>query len=208
MIALPGDELAVLEEFEAGSGAYPDYATIRAEQLGQPVFDMTKRMVSVRPLKSAQTRMPKVGDYVTGLVESAQSSVVNVRILSINNVSSDNGFTGMVMLHNERSFDGSKRGGYREGRGRGSRDRDDDRDRDERPRRTVVCKTADIVKARVVSTLNSIIHLSFDGDDLGVVAASCSNCGSPMLRVHDKAKCPECGNIEERKLALDFGKTR
>jgi len=41
---------------------------------------------------------------------------------------------------------------------------------------------------------------------LGVVYALCGNCGKLLLRGGDRAKCDECGNVEERKLAADFGR--
>jgi exosome complex component CSL4 len=215
-LAIPGDSLAVAEEFEAGSGTYADSDVVRAIQVGVPTFDMKKRTTIVKPVKSAALRIPQVGDYVTGLVESAQSTVVNVRILSINGIPSDDGFTGMAILRESRAFFGGSRGEDEGERIRSARDRETgrgergfgrERRTGERPRRpATVCKTADIVRAKVISTLNSIIHLSFEDEKCGVLTAYCSNCGGAMVRVHDKAKCVECGNIEERKLASDFGR--
>ena len=73
-------------------------------------------------------------------------------------------------------------------------------------RRTTPVKMGDIVRCRVFSLLNGIIHLTIDEPEMGVVAASCGNCVKPLLRGSaSRAKCAECGNVEERTLAGDFG---
>jgi exosome complex component CSL4 len=73
-------------------------------------------------------------------------------------------------------------------------------------RRTTPVKLGDIVRCRVFSLVNGIIHLSIDEPDMGVVAALCGNCGRPLLKGSaTRVKCDECGNVEDRKLARDFG---
>ena len=72
-------------------------------------------------------------------------------------------------------------------------------------RRTQV-KLGDIVRAKVVSKLNAIIQLSIGEPHLGVIATLCSNCGTPLSRGDGRARCINCGNVEERKFADDFGR--
>jgi exosome complex component CSL4 len=122
-----------------------------------------------------------VGDLVTGQVEAVQTSSAGIRIYYVNGKPTDKGFSGMLLMRGEPG-------------GRGTR------------RRTYV-KLGDIVRATVSSTLNGIVQLSLDGDRSGVIFARCSNCGLPLLKAGaNRAKCDECGNVEERKFANDFGK--
>ncbi len=175
-VVLPGDPLAVSEEFLPGKYAYDDSGRIRALLAGKVVEDMTAREISVKPVAVAST--VEVGDYITGQVETVQTNSANLRIYYVNGNPSQKGFSGMLLM------------------------RGDPRQRG--PRRTYV-KLGDIARARVSSTLNAIIQLSIDDPHSGVVSALCSNCGRPLTRAGNRAKCDECGNVEERKFADDFG---
>ncbi|WP_048092232.1 exosome complex RNA-binding protein Csl4 [Geoglobus acetivorans] len=61
----------------------------------------------------------------------------------------------------------------------------------------------DIVVARVI---DNSLRLSIKEKDLGVVRAICSKCGSRLEVEKDKLKCPECGNVEKRKVSANYGK--
>ncbi len=179
---LPGDKVAVSEEFLPGMHTYDDSGLIRALIVGSVQKDMGSMEISVKP--ATDPGLIKVDDWVTGQVEAVQSNSANVKIYFLNGKATYKDFSGMLSL---RSVNG--------GGGRGAR-------------RTTAVKSGDIVRCRVVSLLNGIIHLSIDEPDMGVVAALCGNCGKPLLRGSStKAKCDECGNVEERKLAKDFGTT-
>lgn len=177
-VALPGDALAVSEEFLPGKNVYDSDGTVRALLMGNVVRDFAQREVSVKPVSVAKT--PSVGDVVTGQVEVAQTSTANMKIYYLNGFPTQGGFAGSILLREER----------RGGRG---------------VRRTQV-KLGDIVRAKVASTLNAIIQLAINEPHLGVIATLCSNCGRPLSRGNGRAKCNECGNVEERKFADDFGR--
>ncbi len=174
---LPGDALAVSEEFLPGKNAYDADGTIRALLMGTQVKDLAQRETGVKPVVVA--KMPSVGDVVTGQIETAQTSVSNMKIYYVNGLPSSAGFVGIIFLREERG-------------GRGMR-------------RTQV-KLGDIVRATVVSTMNAMIHLSINEPHLGVVATLCSNCGRPLSDEGGRAQCYECGNQEDRKFADDFGR--
>jgi len=175
--ALPGDKLAVSEEFLPGRYVYDDSGLLRALAVGTVQRDQHKMEISVKPAAEAENM--KVGDYVTGQVEVAATSTGGIRIYYVNGKPTDKGFTGTLMLRSREA-------------GRGSRG-------------APPVKLGDIVRCRVMSLMNGIIHLSVDEDETGVIYASCGNCGRPMQRGGNRAKCDECGNVEERKLASDFG---
>lgn len=176
-IALPGDTVAVPEEFLAGKNVYESVDAIKALLTGTVVRDISKREVRVESL--ASRKIPAVGDLVLGQIEAAQSSSANMKIYYLNGKKVEGGFSSLLFLRDSRA-------------GRGVR-------------RTQV-KLGDLVRAKVVSTLNGIIQLSIDDAHTGVVFSLCSNCGRPLMRENGRAKCLECGNVEERKFSDDFGR--
>ena len=61
----------------------------------------------------------------------------------------------------------------------------------------------DIVKAKVI---DDSLRLSLKEEGMGVIKAICSLCRQEMFRESDTLKCPECGNVEKRKLSPDYGR--
>lgn len=176
--ALPGDVLAVAEEFLPGAHTYEESGRVRALAVGKVQRDSANGEISVVP--SAKSELIKIDDWITGQVEVLQANSANVKLYFLNGVPTHKDFTGMLSL---RGLTGA----------RGAR-------------RMTPVKLGDIVRCRVYSLTNGIIHLNIDEPDMGVVAALCGNCGMPLLRGNStRAKCDECGNVEERKLARDFG---
>src|SRR5271170_672824 len=174
---LPGDFLAFPEEFLPGKNAYEQGDSVRATHTGRVEKDLSKREVAVRPAVVAKTL--KVGDVVVGQVEAAMTSTAGVKISYLNGAESHASFPGTIFTRGERG-------------GRGER-------------RTYV-KLADVVRARVASTLNGMNQLSIDEPHLGVLAALCSVCGAPLPRGDGgRTRCEQCGSVEERKFADDFG---
>jgi len=64
----------------------------------------------------------------------------------------------------------------------------------------------DILRAKVVSEKNKTFHLSTEDRNLGVVYAFCSFCGGYLMSHRQTLKCSKCSKIEERKIAVDYGK--
>ena len=175
--AIPGDKLAVSEEYLPGPHVYDNSGLLRALAAGTVETDHRKMEISVKPVARAGTL--KVGDYVTGQVEAAAASTAGIRLYYVNGKPSRRGFTGTLMLRSREARRGIRGG--------------------------PPVKPGDVVRCRVHSLMNGIIHLSVDEPDTGVLRASCGNCGRLMQRGGSKAKCDECGNVEDRKLAADFG---
>jgi len=176
-VALPGDFLAYPEEFVAGKNTYEAGDVVRARVPGKIERDLSKREVEVKP--AAVAKVPRVGDTVVGQVEAAMTSTAGVHITYLNGVEVPAGFSATVLTRGERG-------------GRGER-------------RTFV-KLGDVVRARVSSTLNGMIQLSFDEPHLGVLASMCSVCGAILPKGNGRTRCEVCGSVEERKFADDFGR--
>ena len=175
----PGDKLAVSEEFLPGPHTYDVSGQVRALRAGSVVKDTKNMEISVRP--ATEPELIRIDDWITGRVEGAQTNSANVHIFFLNGKPTYKDFTGMLSLR-------GLSGGGREAR------------------RTTPVKPGDIVRCRVFSLVNGIIHLAIDEPDMGVVAALCASCGRPLLKGNaTRLKCDECGNVEERKLARDFG---
>jgi exosome complex component CSL4 len=178
-LVLPGERLGVIEEFIPNSGTYSRDGVIYSKIVGRTLMDMLNRKVSVYPLVN-EPPVPKVGAKVVGQVGNAQSENVLVRIFRVGPKKISGVFSGILHISDVE-------------------DRYVDSMND-------VCKTGDIIRARVISEKNQIYHLSTVDKDLGVVHAFCSRCGNLLEQRRREMRCPRCGNIEQRKTALDYGK--
>ena len=176
--SLPGEKLAVAEEFEGRDGTYLADGVVRSQVTGEAIYEMVDRTIKViarRPL----TKLPRTGDVVIGTVDTATPNVVNMTIQNINGNPTEGGFTGMLLGDQNRSPG--------------------------RRRKKAPCKASDILKATVVSNKNAIIHLSISEEQYGVIRASCSYCGGLFKASNGQVECTRCGNFEERKLAATYG---
>jgi exosome complex component CSL4 len=178
-LVLPGERLGVIEEFIPDSGTYVKDGIIYSKIVGRALMDLLNKRVSVYPLISGAT-VPKVSTTVVGQVGNAQSDNVLVRIFRIGPKKLSGVFTGILHISDvqERYVD------YMND----------------------VCKPGDIIRAKVISEKNQIYHLSTTDKDLGVLYAFCSHCGNLLEPKRYEMRCPKCGNIEKRKIALDYGK--
>ena len=50
---LPGDKIAIMEEYEAGNNAYDDGHIVRAAVIGQSEIDKKERVVNVKKIGRA-----------------------------------------------------------------------------------------------------------------------------------------------------------
>jgi exosome complex component CSL4 len=116
--------------------------------------------------------------------------MISVRVLYINEKRSYAGFSAIASTRTGGSNSGGS-GGWRE---RGDR------------RGRTIFRVGDIIRGRVISLLNSTIHITIDEKEFGVLYTLCFNCGGDTVRVHNSVKCIECGMYEDRKLTYDYGK--
>jgi exosome complex component CSL4 len=178
-LVLPGERLGVIEEFIPNSGTYVKDGIIYSKIVGRALMDLLNKRVSVYPLASGVT-VPKVSTTVVGQVGNAQSDNVLVRIFRIGHKKLSGVFTGILHISDvqERYVDSMND----------------------------VCKPGDIIRAKVISEKNQIYHLSTTDKDLGVLYAFCSHCGNLLEQKRQEMRCSKCGNMEQRKIALNYGK--
>jgi exosome complex component CSL4 len=174
---LPGDMVGVIEEFTPSSNVYRENYNIRSKVPGEIKVNQETRAVSI--ISRAQIKgIPKVGDEIMGMVEQSQSGLVMVRIKEVNGKPVQSDFIGVIILREQQS------------------------DRERR----IIIKLGDVVRAKVISLLNNMIHLSIDGERYGVLYTVCSFCGGQVQQIGRRILCTQCKTMDERKLVIDFGK--
>ncbi len=178
-IVMPGERLGVIEEFTPDSGTYSKDGVIYSRIVGRALMDMMNRRVSVYPL-AKEASVPKVGTKVIGQVGNAQSDNVLVRIFKVGGKRVSGVFSGILHISDVEDRYVNSMGD--------------------------VCKPGDLINAKVISDKNQIFHLSTVDKDLGVVYGFCSRCGNLLEQKRHEMRCTKCGNIENRKTALNYGK--
>ncbi|MGQ9460026.1 MAG: exosome complex RNA-binding protein Csl4 [Candidatus Bathyarchaeaceae archaeon] len=175
---VPGDRLGVIEEFTPGSGTYVEHGTIHSKTTGRTLMDTLNKKVSVYPLVQAAS-VPRVGSIVSGQVLDVKSKTAVLRILQVGKKSLSGFFTGLLHISDVSPS-------YVE---------------------TMfdVCKTGDIMRAKLISDKNRTFYLSTAEKNLGIIYAFCSQCGHVLLSSRQRLRCPRCGNIEKRKVTPDYG---
>jgi len=174
---VPGDRLGVIEEFTPGPGTYVEHGTIHSKTTGRTLVDTLNKKVSVYSLVQAVS-VPRAGSIVSGQVLDVKSKTAVLRILKVGKRSLSGFFTGLLHISDVSPS-------YVE---------------------TMfdVCKTGDIMRAKVISDKNRTFYLSTAEKDLGVIHAFCSQCGHALLLGRQRLRCPRCGNIEKRKITSDY----
>ncbi|MCW4031151.1 MAG: exosome complex RNA-binding protein Csl4 [Candidatus Bathyarchaeota archaeon] len=178
-LVLPGERLGVIEEFIPDSGTYVRDGVIYSKIVGRALMDLLSKRVSVYPLMR-DTSVPKESSIVVGQVGNAQSDNVLVKIFKIGSKRLSGVFTGILHISDVRE--------------RYVKSMND------------VCKPGDIIRTKVISNKNQVSHLSTNDKSLGVVYGFCSLCSNLLEPKRYEMRCPKCGNIEKRKIALDYGK--
>ena len=86
---IPGEKIALIEEYLSGENTYEENNAIRATAVGDIQLDTNERLASINPQK--QISVPKVGDIVIGVVEANLPSMIAISIKFVNgkNVNSD-----------------------------------------------------------------------------------------------------------------------
>lgn len=173
---LPGDRIGYVEEYVVGKGTYEENGEIFAAVAGRVVVE--DRTITVEPIK----RLPEInkGDVVLGRVVDVRNSLALVELSRKKGFDRDLMHTGIAALHvsNVQS--------------------------DYLKDLSSAVRYMDIIKARVIDAEN--MKLSTKEPEMGVIKSICSVCKHDLVREGNILKCPECGNVEKRKLSTDYGK--
>lgn len=178
---VPGERIGVIEEFIPNFGTYVEDGVIYSRNVGYVSIDSATRKVSVYPVAKGLS-FPKIGSIVVGHVVNIQGLTAFMRIVKIGKRRLSGFLTGALHVS----------------------------DIDTKYTKEVLnaVKVGDLVRAKVISDTNRILHLTTKGEKLGVILALCSKCGGTLLLKNRKSKklyCGDCGNFEMRKIASDYG---
>lgn len=176
-IVLPGEKLCVVEEFTPGEGTYEDNGEVFSKVAGRVLYDFVAKRVIVIPLKKNK-QPPKPNMTVYAVVTSVKEDTAFLKIFADDKRRLYTGpFTGVLHV-SQVSTNFIK---------------------------TIsdAVKIGDVVKAKVL-TNSSPFQLTTKGARLGVVYAQCSRCGAVLIRKNTKLICPKCGNVEQRKVSIEY----
>ncbi len=176
---LPGARLGVIEEFIPGAGTFQDKDdVIYATITGLVRIDMKERKISVEATTRTPT-YPTKNDIVLGEIQQVSKKSAVVDIFKVGNVELPVHFTGYLFINNAAS-------GYVE-------------------QMHDLFSPCDLIIAIVHQQTEGIARLSTAGPRFGAFRSFCSRCGELLQQQGKQLECPECGNIERRKIAKDYG---
>jgi len=176
---VPGDPVCTMEEFLPGSGVYEEGGVIRSSVTGRVQVDLNLRIVNIKPtLKVPQ--LPGRGDVVYGTLIVLHDELAITKIFANElGIKYHNPFTGLI--HISQAADKFIKSFYE------------------------ILAVGDVVKAKILNNFTPY-NLTIKEPKLGVVVAYCSVCGAVLKRHSSEVlKCPKCGNMEKRKLSVDYG---
>ena len=81
-LTLPGEKVAMIEEYLPGENTFEDGETIRSSSIGIKELNRSEQQVSIQNKKSVG--IPKIGDIIIGTVEATLGSMIAVSIGYIN----------------------------------------------------------------------------------------------------------------------------
>ncbi len=174
---LPGDEVAIAEEYMSGEGTYEENGKIFASAVGELDLDTREKLARVVPFNPPIVLME--GDVVFAKISDAKPA------MAICFVVAQEGHGRAVSSETLAAIHVSKiSSSYVEDAGD-------------------LLRPGDLVRATVIQAFPSV-QLSTSGPHYGVVRALCTSCRRPLDKRGDKLYCPECEHTEARKLADDY----
>ncbi len=181
-MVLPGDFVANEEEFMPGFGTYAEEGIVYSSNIGDLEKDMKKREVRIK----VKTRIPlffKRGSVVYGVVAKVSE---NIAIVDISPARVGQFYYIPRPVTHVLPISEVRRGFVRDMR-------------DE-------FRTGDVIKAKILAVEKHSVTLTTRASDLGVVKAFCTQCRHPLVLEKGKLVCKNCGNVERRKISVEYGK--
>ena len=174
---LPGDEVAIAEEYMSGEGTYEMNGKVYASAVGE--LDLDPREKSVKVILDNPPVVLSEGDTVIGEVTDAKPAMAIVSI--------------MAQEGNERSVSSETLASIHVSKLSSSyvEDAGD------------VMRPGDIIRATVIQVEPSV-QLSTAGPHFGVIRALCGRCRTPLAKRGHSLYCERDDITENRKLADDY----
>ncbi|MCR3884096.1 exosome complex RNA-binding protein Csl4 [Methanotrichaceae archaeon M04Ac] len=176
---IPGEVVGTAEEFLPGEGTYVRGEHLRASTTGVIEVDAKNRSAKVLPRINAPVTL-RNGDVVVGQITDLKESLAILRLAFKRGCEERPIHNSEALIHISRV----KNSYVKDIRS--------------------VLGLRDIIKAKIIDDTPTI-GLSIVDGDLGVVKAYCGRCATPLRIEGDRLVCPDCGQVESRKLSTDFG---
>ena len=176
---VPGERLAVIEEYNEGEGTYQSDGEVRSAEIGVTRHDSATRSVAVEK-KTPEIIVPEEGMMAVAEVGSVARRDARVDIFMLNGRHIHPTYSGVIHIS--------------------------DISRDYTKNIDMALRNGDTVKGRIVNVKNRLNQMSLADPDYGVIYAYCSRCGGLLELDRGRLTCPDCGRVERRKTARSYGK--
>jgi exosome complex RNA-binding protein Csl4 len=175
---LPGDKIAVIEEFLPDETCYEQDGSIYSSVIGRVVTDSQKHKISVEP--DIHPQIAKEGDVAMGRVEFVKKQMASVEIYLLNGHEISPPVKAIMHISEvSRRF---VKNMYE------------------------VARPGDWVRCRMIRTGNAL-YIGLVGEGLGVIQAFCNHCGSELhLERRNTLGCPNCELIQPRITSRQYGR--
>jgi exosome complex component CSL4 len=181
-IVLTGQYLGVVEEYLPDKhSTYVKEGQIYATITGIVNIDKNRRAIEIKSHQEKDRRTVKINDIIIGTLLFLRLYSVGISFATINNKIHFNSsyFGNIHVSHISHKFIEKISDAF---------------------------QITDIIRAKVIRQEQNEYSLSTVGNNLGVIHADCSICGTTLEKIGvNKLRCPRCGNVENRKLASDYG---
>ena len=183
MDVLPGDYIATTEEYAPSYGVFEEKEKIYADSIGSLQLDAKSHTASLK----AKTRIPRImerGMITLGFVADVTENTAMIDLFPFQQGPFSYIPPGTTAILHVRDV---KRGFTQDipseiGKG-------------------------DIIRVKITEVSKHTVSLTTADKDLGVIKAFCGSCRHEVRKIGiDKLKCPNCGRIQMRKLAVTFEK--
>lgn len=178
-IVVPGEELAIAEEYAAGESTFEENERIYSAVLGKANYDSQKHEIAVNAEKNVKSF--SAGCRVIGHVAAVRKNRVLVKLLKAYLGPEERVLTqffATLFISNVAD--------------RFVKDLSEE------------FKIGDFIAAEVDSIKPYGVYLRTDKPSLGVIKAYCSKCRAPLYLTNNKLMCKRCGSVEKRKLSAEY----
>lgn len=181
-IVLTGQYLGVVEEYLPDKqSTYVKEGKIFATKSGIVKIDKERRAIEILSHQEKNRKTIKLGDIIIGTIRFLRLYSVGIGFATINKKIHFNSsyFGNIHVSHISKRFTEKISDAF---------------------------QITDIIRAKVIRQEENEYSLSTVDNNLGVIHADCSICGTTLEKIgQDRLQCSRCGNVENRKLASDYG---
>jgi len=175
-LVLPGDEIAVIEEFMGKNNTYIVEGRILSKVVGLVNYDLEDRIASVNPLKTLS--LPKKDDIVYAIVTRVKDIAASLEIFYIENHKKYFHPSLSATLHVMNVSTSYVKVLYD------------------------VLGYGDIVRAKILVGRTPPYVLSLKGRGFGVIYSNCPYCMTPLKKRGFTLFCPKCRRTTKRKISM------